>query len=151
MGRRDKRSIVLIFLYGHKTPSDHIRSPYIADQIFEDLTTEISDHQLLQHRLDGMEPVLALVEDERLGPVHHVVGDLLASVGRKAVQHDHVVACVTQEISVHVVSAEGCKSPLLSSPPRHALASHPAGAFRSLDRWWRWPERWRWERRPSAT
>ena len=48
------------------------------------------------------QPVLRLVPDDALGTVDHVGGDLLAAVGRQAVQHDHVVLGVTQQLAVTV-------------------------------------------------
>src|SRR5437879_10439433 len=41
-----------------------------------------------QQRLLGVQPVLGLVPDRAARSVHHLVGDLVPAMGRKAMQHN---------------------------------------------------------------
>ena len=45
-----------------------------------------------QDALLGVQPVLGLVEDHRLRPVHHLVGHLLAAMGRQAMHEERLLA-----------------------------------------------------------
>ena len=42
-----------------------------------------------------------------MGPVHHLVGDLLPPVSRKAVEDDGVVLRVPEEVGIDLIPPEG--------------------------------------------
>src|SRR6059036_3563199 len=58
-------------------------------------------------RLLDMEAILGLVEDDRLRSVDHSVGDLLATMRRKAVHDEYPRARVRHESLVHLIGPEG--------------------------------------------
>src|SRR2546430_5582243 len=59
-----------------------------------------------QDRILRMQTVLRLIEDNGLGPVDHLVGDLESSMGRKAMHHDRILLRVIDEGGVDLVQAE---------------------------------------------
>src|SRR5215218_3408369 len=62
--------------------------------------------QQLHQRLLGVQPVLGLVPDRRAVAVEDLGGDLLARMGRQAVQRDHVVAGPLEQCAVEPVRPE---------------------------------------------
>ena len=66
----------------------------------------------------GVHAVGGLLEDDALRPVDHLVGDLLAAVGRQTVHEKRPFLRVLQEFRVHLVGGEGLFSfPFSASKP----------------------------------
>ena len=87
-----------------------------ADRALVAITTL---HQERQQRLLGMQPVLGLVEDERMRAVDDRRGDLFATVGRQAVQHHDVVVGDRDQPVIELVAGEchDCAAPIRSPGP----------------------------------
>src|SRR5919109_1677110 len=66
----------------------------------------------LEQRLLRMEAVLGLVPDGGTLAVEEVLGDLLAGVSGKAMEHDRALGCRREQLRVHLVGSE------IGAPPR---------------------------------
>src|SRR5664279_2291728 len=63
-------------------------------------------HQFQHDRLLGVQSVLCLLEDEGAWRIDHLIGDLIASMGREAVQENSLRFGATEELRVHLIGAE---------------------------------------------
>ena len=72
----------------------------------------LADHER-HDRLLGVEAILGLIPDERPRAVEHVLGDLLADVGREAVHRDRLAARNRQQLTVEAEALE-IEEPLLA-------------------------------------
>ncbi len=59
-----------------------------------------------QQALLGVQPVFRLVEHHRLRPVHHLVGDLLAAMGRQAMHEQRVGLGLRHQAGIDLVALE---------------------------------------------
>ncbi len=71
-------------------------------------------------RLLRMQAVLGLIEDHRVRRVQHLLGDLLAPVGRQAVHDLHLRPGVPDQVDVHLVGLERGEALVVLSLPAHA-------------------------------
>src|SRR5439155_6299218 len=70
----------------------------------------LPDEEIVENRLLQMHPILGLGKDYRLGPLHHVFGDLLSAMRREAVHHESRGLGHTEDRRVDLIRAKDRES-----------------------------------------